>query len=105
MRLRVPSHVESVVSVPSVSDAPSPPDTVLPAPVEGSGRLLSHAGLEWTSFLDLAPERAAAEKSGRKTVTYVSNIYNCYVSYLLVQGEYIQRRDLKKKSAPGGVPH
>ena len=37
-------------------------------------------------------------------MTYVSNIYKYYVSYLLVQGEYIQRRDLKKKSAPGGVP-
>ena len=44
-------------------------------------------------------ERMAAEKIGRETVTYVSNIYKYYVSYLLVQGEYIQRRDLKKKSA------
>jgi hypothetical protein len=31
----------------------------------------------------------------------VSNIYKYYVSYLLVQGEYIQRRELKKKSASG----
>lgn len=30
------------------------------------------------------------------TVTYVSNIYKYYVSYLLIQGEYIERRDLKK---------
>ena len=45
-------------------------------------------------------ERIAAEKIGRETVTYVSNIYKYYVSYLLVQGEYIQRRDLKKKSPP-----
>jgi membrane-bound lytic murein transglycosylase MltF len=44
-------------------------------------------------------ERLAAERIGRETVTYVSNIYKYYVSYLLVQGEYIQRRELKKKSA------
>ncbi len=44
-------------------------------------------------------ERVAAEKIGRETVTYASNIYKYYVSYLLVQGEYIQRRELKKKSA------
>jgi membrane-bound lytic murein transglycosylase MltF len=49
-------------------------------------------------------ERVAAEKIGRETVTYVSNIYKYYVSYLLVQGEYIQRRELKKKAAAGGNP-
>ena len=38
----------------------------------------------------------AAEKIGRETVTYVSNIYKYYVSYLLVQGEYINRRNAKK---------
>ena len=41
-------------------------------------------------------ERVASERIGRETVTYVSNIYKYYVSYLLIQGEYIQRRDLKK---------
>jgi len=45
-------------------------------------------------------ERVAAEKIGRETVTYVSNIYKYYVSYLLVQGEYINRRNAKKNS-PG----
>ena len=50
-------------------------------------------------------ERIASERIGRETVTYVSNIYKYYVSYLLVQGEYLQRRELKKKavsSAPSG---
>src|SRR5262245_36813403 len=42
-------------------------------------------------------ERIAAERIGRETVTYVSNIYKYYVAYLLVQGEYIQRRALKQK--------
>jgi membrane-bound lytic murein transglycosylase MltF len=42
-------------------------------------------------------ERVAAERIGRETVTYVSNIYKYYVTYLLIQGEYIQRRDLRKR--------
>jgi membrane-bound lytic murein transglycosylase MltF len=43
-------------------------------------------------------ERIAAERIGRETVTYVSNIYKYYVAYLLVQGEYMQRRELKQKA-------
>jgi membrane-bound lytic murein transglycosylase MltF len=42
-------------------------------------------------------ERVASERIGRETVTYVSNIYKYYVAYLLVQGEYLQRRELKKQ--------
>jgi len=41
-------------------------------------------------------ERIASARIGRETVTYVSNIYKYYISYLLIQGEYLQRRDLKK---------
>ena len=44
-------------------------------------------------------ERVAAERIGRETVTYVSNIYKYYVTYLLIQGQYIERRDLKKTAA------
>ncbi len=36
-------------------------------------------------------ERVAAEKIGRETVGYVSNIYKYYVAYSLVRGEYEQR--------------
>ena len=46
-------------------------------------------------------ERIASERIGRETVTYVSNIYKYYVTYLLIQGEYIQRRELKRKTTPG----
>ena len=42
-------------------------------------------------------ERVAAERIGRETVTYVSNIYKYYVTYLLIQGEYLQRLQLKKR--------
>ena len=45
-------------------------------------------------------ERIASERIGRETVTYVSNIYKYYVSYLLIQGEYLERRALKAKK-PG----
>jgi membrane-bound lytic murein transglycosylase MltF len=41
-------------------------------------------------------ERLAAEKLGRETVTYVSNIYKYYVAYTLVQGEYLERLETKK---------
>jgi membrane-bound lytic murein transglycosylase MltF len=44
-------------------------------------------------------ERIASARIGRETVTYVSNIYKYYVTYLLIQGEYLQRQELKKKGA------
>jgi membrane-bound lytic murein transglycosylase MltF len=47
-------------------------------------------------------ERIASERIGRETVTYVSNIYKYYVTYLLIQGEYIQRRELKRTGGGGG---
>jgi hypothetical protein len=46
-------------------------------------------------------ERVASERIGRETVTYVSNIYKYYVTYLLIQGEYVQRRELKKSDRAG----
>lgn len=45
-------------------------------------------------------ERVAAEKIGRETVTYVSNIYKYYIAYTLVQKEYIERREIRKKLLP-----
>ena len=42
-------------------------------------------------------ERIASARIGRETVTYVSNIYKYYVTYLLIQGEYLQRRELRAK--------
>jgi membrane-bound lytic murein transglycosylase MltF len=41
-------------------------------------------------------ERIASERIGRETVTYVNNIYKYYVTYLLIQGEYIERQSVKK---------
>jgi membrane-bound lytic murein transglycosylase MltF len=55
-------------------------------------------GLDQNVWFDNV-ERIASERIGRETVTYVSNIYKYYVTYLLIQGEYIQRRELKRKDA------
>jgi membrane-bound lytic murein transglycosylase MltF len=62
-------------------------------------REASERGLDANVWFDNV-ERIASERIGRETVTYVSNIYKYYVTYLLVQGEYIQRREFKKKGAP-----
>jgi len=48
-------------------------------------------------------KRIAIERIGRETATYVSNIYKYYVAYLLVQGEYLQRRELKEKLLPASA--
>jgi len=46
-------------------------------------------------------ERLAAEKIGRETVTYVSNIYKYYIAYTLVQKEYLERQQARKAVMPG----
>jgi membrane-bound lytic murein transglycosylase MltF len=68
-----------------------------PARVRQLRREASSRGLDPNTWFNNV-ERIAAERIGRETVTYVSNIYKYYVSYLLIQGEYIQRRQLKTKS-------
>jgi membrane-bound lytic murein transglycosylase MltF len=60
-------------------------------------RETAERGLDRNVWFDNV-ERIAGERIGRETVTYVSNIYKYYVTYLLIQGEYIQRNDLKKKA-------
>jgi len=42
-------------------------------------------------------ERIAAEKIGRETVTYVSNIYKYYLAYSLVQEEKEAREKAKRE--------
>jgi membrane-bound lytic murein transglycosylase MltF len=42
-------------------------------------------------------ELVAAQKIGRETVTYVSNIYKYYIAYKLVQQEYLERREAKEE--------
>jgi membrane-bound lytic murein transglycosylase MltF len=42
-------------------------------------------------------ELVAAEKIGRETATYVSNIYKYYVAYKLSRHEYAKRQETKKQ--------
>jgi membrane-bound lytic murein transglycosylase MltF len=68
----------------------------------GAGRVNSlrreaeKRGLDKNVWFDNV-ERIAAEKIGRETVTYVSNIYKYYIAYRLVQGEYLEREAEKKR--------
>ena len=57
-------------------------------------------GLDPNAWFDNV-ERLAAEKIGRETVTYVSNIYKYYIAYTLVQGEYLKRLETKKSLQSG----
>jgi membrane-bound lytic murein transglycosylase MltF len=68
----------------------------------GAGRVNSlrreaeKRGLDKNVWFDNV-ERVAADRIGRETVTYVSNIYKYYIAYRLVQGEYLEREALKKE--------
>jgi membrane-bound lytic murein transglycosylase MltF len=68
----------------------------------GAGRVNSlrreatKLGLDRNVWFDNV-ERVAADKIGRETVTYVSNIYKYYIAYRLVQGEYLDRETAKKQ--------
>ena len=42
-------------------------------------------------------ERVAAAQGGRETVTYVGNIYKYYVAYAMVEGEYRERIEAKRR--------
>jgi membrane-bound lytic murein transglycosylase MltF len=57
-----------------------------------------HAGVKYVRHL--VDQYYAKEPMDEENKTYVSNIYKYYVAYLLVQGEYLQRRELKQKVAP-----
>jgi len=74
-----------------------------PARIRGLRREAAGRGLDANVWFGNV-ERVASERIGRETVTYVSNIYKYYVTYLLIQGEYLQRQQLKKKATtgPGG---
>ena len=49
-------------------------------------------------------ELVTAEKVGRETVGYVSNIYKYYIAYKLVQGEYEARAKARGELMSGKKP-
>ena len=48
-------------------------------------------------------ELLAAEKIGRETVTYVSNIYKYYLAYQMIEDERAEREKTKAAIKEGGT--
>ena len=48
-------------------------------------------------------ELLAAEKIGRETVTYVSNIYKYYLAYQMIEDERAEREKAKAAIKEGGT--
>jgi len=60
----------------------------------------NRAGTEYVWFNNV--ELVAAEKIGRETVTYVSNIYKYYLAYQMVEEERAEREKIKE-AVKGGT--
>jgi membrane-bound lytic murein transglycosylase MltF len=63
-------------------------------------RLSAERGLDpnvWFNNVELL----AAEKIGRETVTYVSNIYKYYLAYQMIEEEHAERLETKKAIKTG----
>jgi membrane-bound lytic murein transglycosylase MltF len=72
-----------------------------PGHVRGLRRTAAERGLDpnvWFNNVELI----AAEKIGRETVTYVSNIYKYYLAYQMVEEERLER-EKTKEAAIGGT--
>jgi membrane-bound lytic murein transglycosylase MltF len=66
-----------------------------PGRVRGLRRTAAERGLNpnvWFNNVELI----AAEKIGRETVTYVSNIYKYYLAYQMVEEERVEREKIKE---------
>jgi membrane-bound lytic murein transglycosylase MltF len=72
-----------------------------PGRVRGLRRTAAERGLNpnvWFNNVELV----AAEKIGRETVTYVSNIYKYYLAYQMVEEERVEREKIKE-AVKGGT--
>jgi membrane-bound lytic murein transglycosylase MltF len=63
-------------------------------------RLAAQRGLDRNTWFDNV-ELIAAEKIGRETVTYVSNIYKYYLAYRMIEEERAERQETKKALKTG----
>ena len=70
-----------------------------PARIRSLRKLAAQRGLDPNIWFNNV-ERVVAEKIGRETVTYVSNIYKYYVAYTLTMEEIQEKA--KAKAATGG---
>jgi membrane-bound lytic murein transglycosylase MltF len=72
-----------------------------PGRVRGLRKLAKERGLDpnvWFNNVELM----AAEKIGRETVTYVSNIYKYYLAYQMLAEEQAERLKAKEEAAKQG---
>ncbi len=73
-----------------------------PGRVRGLRRTAAERGLDpnvWFNNVELV----AAEKIGRETVTYVSNVYKYYLAYQMIEEEHAKRRQTKEAIKSGGA--
>jgi membrane-bound lytic murein transglycosylase MltF len=71
-----------------------------PGRVRGLRRTAAERGLDpnvWFNNVELI----AAEKIGRETVTYVSNIYKYYLAYQMIEEERVEREQTKQELKTG----
>ena len=73
-----------------------------PGRVRGLRRTAAERGLDpnvWFNNVELI----AAEKIGRETVTYVSNIYKYYLAYQMLEEERLEREKAKQAIQGGST--
>jgi membrane-bound lytic murein transglycosylase MltF len=71
-----------------------------PGRVRGLRRTAAERGLDpnvWFNNVELV----AAEKIGRETVTYVSNVYKYYLAYQMIEEEHAKRQQTKEAIKSG----
>jgi len=71
-----------------------------PGRIRGLRKLAAERGLDpnvWFNNVELM----AAEKIGRETVTYVSNIYKYYLAYQMIEEERVEREKAKEAAKSG----
>jgi membrane-bound lytic murein transglycosylase MltF len=71
-----------------------------PGRVRGLRKTAAERGLDpnvWFNNVELI----AAEKIGRETVTYVSNVYKYYLAYQMIEEEHAKRRQTKEAVKSG----
>jgi membrane-bound lytic murein transglycosylase MltF len=73
-----------------------------PGRVRGLRRTAAERGLDPNVWFNNV-EVVAAEKIGRETVTYVSNIYKYYLAYQMVEEERMEREKVKEAAKSGAA--
>ena len=73
-----------------------------PGRVRGLRRVAVERGLDQNVWFNNV-ELIAAEKIGRETVTYVSNIYKYYLAYQMIEEERVERDKAKAAIKEGGT--